>query len=149
MHAAAAMQVEDVALGVHQRSDRSEVLQERLLGYLAQWQFAGRNCLGTAWRRATLIMSEAVSGDRKRLRIWLYLHAIFHLEDLHTGEAPNQIRGHAFMVGRQVLDQHERHVRIGVGRHAGEKRLERSQPAGRCTYSHYGETRHNTCWRRW
>ncbi|MNQ72787.1 hypothetical protein D3C85_874990 [compost metagenome] len=48
VHATTAMQVKNVALGVDQRSDRWEVLQEGLFGHFAQRWLAGENGLGSA-----------------------------------------------------------------------------------------------------
>ncbi len=63
--------------------------------------------------------------------IRLHLHAILDLEHLHARVAADQIAENAFVVGGQVLYQHEGHAGIGTGRHAGKKCLECRQPAGR------------------
>ena len=43
------------------------------------------------------------------------------------------------MVGGQVLHQHKGHAGLGVGRHAGEKGLERGQAAGGGTHANDGK----------
>ena len=60
-------------------------------------------------------------------------HAVLDLEDLHAGIAPDQFGENALVVRRQMLDQHEGHPRVDVGRHAREKGLERRQTTGRGT----------------
>ena len=65
------------------------------------------------------------------------LDAIDGLDHAHLGRPAKQFRQHAFVVGRQVLDQHERHA--GIRRHFGEEAGERFKAAGGSAYANCQE----------
>jgi hypothetical protein len=69
-------------------------------------------------------------------------HAVLDLEDLHAGVAPDQVGEDALVVRGQMLHQYEGHAGIGVRRHAGEKRLKRSQAAGGGAHADHRHHRH-------
>nr|WP_255604410.1 hypothetical protein [Oscillochloris sp. ZM17-4] len=62
--------------------------------------------------------------------VGLHDHAVLDLEDLHAGVAPDQLAEDALVVGGEVLNEDEGHVRRGRLGHSGEERLEGGQPAG-------------------
>ena len=68
-------------------------------------------------------------------------HPVLDLGDLHAGVTPDDFGEDALVVRGQVLHQYERHARISVGGHAGEKGLERRQPPGRSANADDGEGR--------
>jgi len=73
--------------------------------------------------------------------VGLHHHAIFHLEDLHAGIAPNQIGKKAFVIRGQMLHQHKGHARIDLGGHPREKGLKGPQAARRRADAHDGKWR--------
>ena len=57
-------------------------------------------------------------------------HPVLDLEHRHPRVVPEQVAEEALVVGREVLHEHERHVRGAVGGHPREERLEGGEPAG-------------------
>ena len=91
-----------------------------------------------------------MGADRKRVaqqrdvlarRVYIHAvaldaHLVFNLAHDHVGPRAQQLGHQAFMIRRQVLDQHEGHARMI--RHSFEQPDERLQPTRRRADSHDG-----------
>ena len=83
---------------------------------------------------------HVVSGRDDVGAVRLHHHAVGHLMHRHLRVALDQIAEDAFVVGREMLHEDERHVRTAIGRQAREESLESGKTAGRGADSHDGET---------
>ena len=69
----------------------------------------------------------------------LHSHPVLDFEHLHAGVAPYEVAKNARVVRCQMLHEHKRHARVGIGWHAREKCLECGQSPGRRADAHDGE----------
>ena len=109
-----------LALVLRQRAEE-EIDGQPLAARLGRWQQLQR----AIEKRHVVVRRDDVGAVR------LHDHPVLHLEHLHPRAAADQIGENALIIRSQVLDQHEGHSRIGLGRHPGEKRLERRQSSCR------------------